>query len=490
MDVVVSSLAAAARAVGRALAGLRPLAILAIGWAVLVVYAYPGYMSFDSCLQLDEARTRQFTDWHPPAMALLWRYVELVVAGPFGMLVLQSVSFLAGAYLLLCRAMSARLAAICACLLLLFPPVSSTMAVIWKDSIMAGQLLLGTALMLSPRRRVKLLGLACLVVASTMRHNALTMTFPLVTLLFVWNVEHVWWKRYGVAIATWLAITVAGQVINSRITVVPQHLWYRTLAPIDIVGTLTYAEPMTDGELRTLLEGTPVVTTEAMQARARSAYNPAFLLDAVWTPQKRMFNEPTTEAERAAIARAWKAIVPTHLGAYLTYRADVFLDVIGLGKAPQGSPIYVWYLDVQDPFRSSHRLAHRAQPGKIQAELQLGMIWLGDSWLFRPYLYLLLALALLGFTVRNRLALALLASALTGEAALFLLGPTSDFRYSFWLVIGTAMTIALVIAQRAGARAAVGAAPTRAAGSASAPRADSVVDHGHEIRSLRPPSEH
>src|ERR1043166_9005219 len=127
---------------GRWLAAWPPLAILVIGWLGFLVYAYPGYMSFDSVWQLREARSGVFTSWHPPAMAMLWRITECVVAGPLGMLILQSVAFLAGAYLLLRRYMPPLAAAVVASLILWFPPVATTLAVIWKDSQMAGYVML------------------------------------------------------------------------------------------------------------------------------------------------------------------------------------------------------------------------------------------------------------------------------------------------------------------------------------------------------------
>ena len=80
-----------------------PAALLALGWLIELVYAFPGYGSFDSQFQLGEARAGVYSDWHPPAMAVLWHYVDRVVAGPLGMLVIQTACFLAGAYLVLRR---------------------------------------------------------------------------------------------------------------------------------------------------------------------------------------------------------------------------------------------------------------------------------------------------------------------------------------------------------------------------------------------------
>src|ERR1044071_126515 len=83
--------------------------ILLLGWLLFMVYAYPGYMSADSIWQLAQARNIEpMSDWHPPMMALIWRFLDWFIAGPVLMLVLQSALFLVGLYALLARVMSGR----------------------------------------------------------------------------------------------------------------------------------------------------------------------------------------------------------------------------------------------------------------------------------------------------------------------------------------------------------------------------------------------
>jgi len=455
MDGVLRWLGVRARAIGRWIVQLQSRAILLIGWLVFLEYAYPGYMSYDSIQQLGEARSGRFGDWHPPAMAALWRLIELVVAGPVGMLVIQSGCFLIGAYLVLMRAMSTRAAAVCASCLLWFPPIGVVMAVIWKDSQMAGFLMLGTGLLCAAARRDRLLGVALLLLASMMRHNAFTMTFPLVVLLFVWRLDSRGWRRYAVGLAVWVAITGMGALFSSRLTRHHDYTWYRSSALIDIVGTLNYAEPISDEQLRPLLEGVRVIPTHDLQQAARRAYNPAWTFDVIWNMERRFFDDPANKPQRLAVVRAWKKIVLGHPYAFLTYRAEIFLHLLGLGPKPPDSPIYVGFSDLQDPFGSAQRALHLASASRIQQKMQLGMLRLGLSSLFHPYLYALLAILLLPFSLRDRLSFALLASGLVGEAALYFVAPTGDYRYSIWLVIVDAAAVMILIARRAGATPAV-----------------------------------
>src|SRR6187551_3493672 len=114
-------------------------AILAIGWLLFLVYSFPGFMSYDSVWQLSQARGLEpINDWHPPLMTFVWRLLDWFIAGPFLMLVIQSLTFLLGLYVVLKQFMRARRAAIVAVLTLLLPQNLIVMAVIWKDSQMAG----------------------------------------------------------------------------------------------------------------------------------------------------------------------------------------------------------------------------------------------------------------------------------------------------------------------------------------------------------------
>lgn len=442
---------------------LRPPIILILAWLGFLVYAYPGYMSFDSVYQLLEARSGEFGDAHPPLMGALWQIVDSVVAGPFGMLVIQTVCFLVGAYLLLARFMSQRAAALCAGGLLWFPPVAAVMAVIWKDSQMAGFMLLGSACLLSERRGLKVIGLLLFVAATAMRHNALSMTFPLVVLLFVWTAKQRWWKRYPIAVGAWVAVVLLAQTLSGALTQSNKkvYLWHDALAIYDITGTLRYAPDIPDDKLAAILEGTPVIPKRDIQGATRRRYRPEDIVEKkrrafgtgiyvtdLWTTTYHFFDVPTTMDQRHAIARAWKQLIPQYPAAYLQYRWNVLVDRIQLHGDDIPSAAYVWFTDVLDPSGSATLIGHSARPSRVQEQLREWMRDLGSTWLFRPYIYLVLTLLFVPLWIRQRTLLAIALSGIAGEAALFVLAPTVDFRYSFWLVVSTLMLVAMLISVR------------------------------------------
>lgn len=436
-----------------------PLAILAAGWVVTVVYAFPGMMTMDSIDQLTEARNGFYTDGHPPAMAALWRIVDAIVAGPFGMLVLQTVAFLAGLYLLLCRAMRTRRAAFVASLLLVFPPILAPMAVIWKDCIMAGFLVLGTACLLAGCRWVRVLGLACLWLATAVRYNTPAATLPLVVLLFRWSDAAIetwkqWLARYAIALAAWLAITVLAFGIGSALTDRKMHVWHSSLALLDIAGTLAEVDgTIPDEQLRQTLAGTEILVDHDIHAAIRKVYIP-WDFEPLIIREGHLWNmpiqgtTPAPAAKRDAIARAFWDVVLDHPGAYLTHRLATFREVLGLAPRNMNGTV----------------MTHRNQFETLVAKLgiAIGSSHLQDflqrkvkriarsSPLFRPWFYLVLSLVLLPLCLRrDRDLTALVLSGLAMEASLFVFAPTPDYRYSHWLVICTCVAIAMLIARRA-----------------------------------------
>src|SRR5262245_29917224 len=163
-------------------------------------------MTADTFEHLGESRTGVYTDGHPPAMDALFWLSEQLVNVPFGLLVIQTLALLVGLYALLRRTFAPERAAWITAALFVFPPIMTTMAVVWKDSLMAAALVGGTVWLLAGRRWW---ALAALFFASVVRYNAFAATFPIVVLLLEWRPGLRWYKRYAIALAAWLAITGA-----------------------------------------------------------------------------------------------------------------------------------------------------------------------------------------------------------------------------------------------------------------------------------------
>ena len=396
------------------------IAILCVGLVGLGLYAYPGFMSFDSVVQLREARAGTYSDWHPPAMAALWRLVEHVVAGPFGMWLLQTSAFLAGVTLILRRSLGELGAAVAAVAILWFPPIAVTMAVVWKDCQMVGYLALGLGLLVHDRR---IASLAVLALATAMRINAFTMTLPLVLVLWQWRPNLVRWRRYALAACAWLAITLVAFGANRALTTTQLHPWYGSLAMFDTVGTLRFSGE-SDAALARDLADAPLDASDHLARRIHDAYSPKNgVFDIV---DAHLMHQPQTDAERAGIADAWRRAVFGHPRAYLWHRWRAYRELL----APVASPVWIGVEPIGADLVAFH-------PAFLLRHLWRQAHDLASSRLMKPWPYLVLAILLAGVVLwrRDILAIAVVGSALVSELALFFLSPTPDFRYSLWLVV-------------------------------------------------------
>jgi hypothetical protein len=444
----------AASWIARRLADAPPLAVVALGCLVVVIYAYPGQMTQDSYDHLREAREGIWTDAHPPLLNLMWRIADFVVAGPFALLTFQVVLFAAGLYLVFRRTFSPRRAAWATTGLFLFPPVMVVLPVICKDAPMAGFLLVGAALLHGERRWIRIAGLVALAAATALRYNTFAATFPLILVSFEWTPGLPWLRRHAIAAAAWLATTLAAFAFSMAITDQKVHFWLSSLAVFDIVGTLTYVdEDIPDPELEKLFAGTEIRVHRDIHGAIRRIYRPANYMQIISENKQPILWElpingyvPAPLPQREALARAFKDVITEHPGAYLEHRFTLMSKVLWLGSwRPAGAVLN----------RKIHLPEYHVQLGLGTgwSRLQHMMTrWLVALWwvvpIFLPWTYALVALLLLPLARRHRDVLALLLSGLGLELSLLPLAATADYRYSHWMVVCTCIAVIALGARR------------------------------------------
>ncbi len=429
---------------------------------ILIIYAFPGQMTQDSFDHMREAREGIYSDAHPPIMNVLWKLCDTIVAGPIGVLVVQSLLLLVGLYLIFRKTFEPRRAAWWTAALFVFPPSLTVMGVIWKDCVMAGLLAVGIAGLLSDLRSRRLLGLAAMFGATAFRYNAFGATLPLVVLLFQWSPGMHWLKRYALATACWLVVTVAAFGVNKALTDKPMYYWNSSLALYDIVGTYAFVdEDLPDSEFETQLAGTELVIKKDIHALIRDVYTPSTYYPILNDPQRTMWNVPINgyvpapEPQRDAISRAWWHTITTYPGAYLKHRITVFSEALGIGTGRgRGVPVKREFRYPQLAWDNG--LATAASP--IQNKLTRLMQYIArHTPFFVPWIYALLSLIMLPLAFRQRDVLAIILSGIFMELTLLPLVHSNDFRYSHWMVLTTTIA-AIVLATRRyrAARAAAG----------------------------------
>src|SRR5690606_35039220 len=167
-------------------------------------------------------RTFEFTDWHPPIMAMVWAPLDRIVPGPAGMLLLQALLYAYAAAKLCASAfprLSRRVPAWLVVLAFsLFPPVMTLTGMIWKDVWTSGFLLLALAHLFLLRdsgtraRRIRhsLTIVLCCLVATAFRHNAMAATAGLLAGMVYLNLALAGtWLRLFTACASGVLASVA-----------------------------------------------------------------------------------------------------------------------------------------------------------------------------------------------------------------------------------------------------------------------------------------
>ena len=418
---------------------------LLAAWLVAIVYAFPGYMNWDASEQETQARSGAYGDGHPPLMAACWRLVEHVVRGPFGMLVVQVSLFLWGLYAVFRLRFRPRTAAVIASALFLFPPILTPMTVVWKDAQMAAFLLAGIMLALRTSWRARGAGLALLFLGVGVRHNA---PFALPSLcLFVavsWGVRR---KLVAAALALGMALLVTGSAlyVNSRIGA-REYWWYRTFAIHDLVGTICLSDPMTDEQVRTALAGIPLLVESDLQRDMCKAYDPRVWFSASFGDH-RVFGQVPDADERKARGAAWKRVVLAHPYEFLAHRWRVMKEVLGLTSSPIWEPVC-------QEFGANHYQMDHLKEIHTQSWFQAAYgglaVRLGRTLAYRPWAYLLVGLAMLGYALRKRdgWLVAILTSGFLYESTYFIGAPSPDFRYSHWMVLCCCIAAVTVFGER------------------------------------------
>ena len=429
--------------VQRVLRSLSPRAVLLVAFGGFLLYGFPGYMSSDSVLQLTEARTGHFSDGNPPLMAAEWWVLDKIICGPVLMLALQGALLLGGLYVLLRRFLDAKPAAWTAGAILLFPPVLVTMAVIWKDSQMAAYLVAGLAALIQPRLRTRLIGVGLLVAACSLRHNAVAAVVPLIAILFEWRQGLPWTKRLLIVVGVTIVVGIGGFGITRVLA--GKHV---KLTPMfnDIAGVIAYTHDRSDDDLKQVLRDVPLAVDHGLQTQCRMlvAMQHGWLVMVGPDP---FFRSPGSEEQWDAVTRSWKELVFGDPVAYLEFHADQFARLLHMTDNDLPGAVWNRFLeaDVQLDW-----IDHDASFSWYQQKLGIGVFYPLDRHtpLFKPYIYVAIALILLVLMCRTALPLALFLSGFLYELSFFPVGVEPEFRYSHWMVTSIVIGTVVLFVQR------------------------------------------
>lgn len=406
-------------------------------WTIWTTFA-PGFMSNDSVMQYQTALSQHYTDSHPAIMSYVWHVSQSLMEGPQGLLALH-ILLLVTAIFVWDAELANRRGRVLIPAMFFLPWILNFAGVLWKDVGMAFALLIAAGLMLNRKRswQLALLGLPFLYYAFAVRHNAILATAPLI---FV--VSYTYLRKYKIASAfvLTLVVSIALWLITSAISygvlkAEKRHLETFLMGDdIAMISAKTGTETLPWVKKDDLIECTkPRILYERAICFIGRGYDPSGSL-VVGIP-----HETTHEM--------WKDAVLAHPLLFAAIRYDAFLYFL---RSPQMAPAYVWQPGIM------HNSMGISLSNPEHAELLEHYIISSQSGifaeLFKPYTWLTLTLLLLLLSAcmapspsRTQIV-ALNLSALGCYASLLAAVPSVDFRYAYWCIIATNLSIIILLA--------------------------------------------
>lgn len=392
---------------------------------------YPGAMTWDSLEQLRQARTGDYGDWHPPAMAFIWSLFIFIKDGPSMMLVFH-ISMLWASTILLYR-LSVRDKWPYGVLFLLIPIlpwVINFEFVIWKDIGMAYSWGVGVAICLYYRSQDKfpryaVAGVLLLFVyGALVRSNSLA-AVPFLFLFFVICVrKKVSMKTAAVVMIGSLVLCVlANMVLNSFLepkkTNPISYVMFDDLIGLKLQGKDVSLGFLTEQE-RSSIASCPHVKENKVGA--------AFCLETDrWAD--------IAQNNFKALSLSWRTALSENLLGYVYYRSQAFLQ---LTRSPFSSNYYISEFRVVEPpyvFESEVREESKVEKIFRKYVRAFSKIFPG---VFKPYVWMLLSIGLIVFfakhsSSKDRALCLLPASGLFYVLSYFPVTPAADLRYVYWL---------------------------------------------------------
>jgi hypothetical protein len=408
---------------------------------VTVLLFQPGYMSLDSTVQLEQARSLEFSDHHPILMSLVWRYLDKLVEGPIGMLVLMSALYWGGLSAIIgTLRWPLWLRAPVLPLVGFYPPVFCIVGAIWKDALMQATLLAALGCFLgyirTRRRALLVVGLLFTAYGLSVRHNGIAAAWPLLALPLL---SAKWMARVRVPLRPFVAALIAA--VGSAVTLIvllkalsPFALkanYWQLIASFDLAGI-----SLQTGEMQ-IDPGSPALSPGIGLREIRRSYSPLNHMTLYNCARRsrakncgRVFVRLDDPVELQALSSNWRRAVREHPRAWLAHRYRVYSEVAGLTRRPAK----LLYLGPRGVAKN-YPLPPRTREMLAWFHSVRGTLW------FRVWLYVsfqgLAVFAALAFYVRtgSALPMALCLSGLSYALSLFIAAGAPDYRYSEWTVM-------------------------------------------------------
>ncbi|MGB0918183.1 MAG: hypothetical protein ACPGU4_11375 [Flavobacteriales bacterium] len=420
----------------------------------------PGSMGYDALSQWYQLNgIIPISDWHPPIMVHIWKFLNQFIEGPLSMLVLQLALYWCGLALTVkgfFSQQSNKLNIVVLAIIGFFPVTWLQLGSVWKDALMLSALLFAFGLFMhatslkasgkKPYWIFLLIGLA-LVLSCGTRHNAFFAVIPLVCLM-VFELSP---KRLGAAGKLLMSgvVLVVTLFVSSQIN----RVGVEDKNPYLINQLVLWNVAGISVELDTMLvpnqafknpEGIQI--EELKTHYSQSSNNSLVFTSGIINPA--IWNDETIGKQ--FLAEGLQEIV-SHPKAYLKIRLQFLKKFMGIGVwMPYMAYIFeTKFWDGDDLLElNNYRVKNQSVLIKIEQELVSRMSHFGFYNVVPYMVALLVSLLYLIFKYKGTRRKSLIALGLSGVfywLPYLIIAPSNDFRYHNWTILVTIIICSYLI---------------------------------------------
>lgn len=419
--------------------------ISCVGFLLSLAVFFPGFMSTDSIYQYSQAISGNFSDWHPPLMAMWWRSLLVLSNGPLPMLVWQQ-GLLWGSLFSLAVTFKDKKFSFLVPLLGFLPFIYNFSGVIWKDVEMGLSWLFSVSIFMFInkqqvpsiwRRLLIVVAFALLFYGAAVRANAFFGLPPLIYLALTSIKSSTDFKKL-------IFLSILGTIL--------------TIGSVSILnGSVTRSKPITYmffDDLNAYYRSTGInlfpLTLElpdaAIDACSTQTFGTFFCFqEQGWKPSS--FNISSFSADNVpSIKDQWKSLVIHHPAIYLKNRFSMFFTLL---RSPSEEPYYIWQQGVD------LNVYNISQPDALKTLSNITFIYVNSirnelPFLFKPYFWLMLNFFMLGVSLKIKSFQQQESILLSFSSLMYIVGyipitAQADFRYVYWSVIASCIAILILL---------------------------------------------
>ncbi len=407
--------------------------LLSLGIAALF---YPGFMSYDTLHALHEARDGVTDSMWPPMVSYIWRAVDVVSLNPSAMHFSQTFVLLFSIFAIVYSFTKKTIYATFFLLIYLtIPVILGSIAVIWKDVLMAAFFLAGFAVITYMSRRKKKSEIIALSILTTIllflgicsRHNGITAAVP----LYFYLALVICSKYHKPILRFWGGVFLLGAVLTGVSFIAKVQMDHYSLPSFDrlpsstnffirSVRVLDIAGASLCLDINLLDKIAPSTSLEEI----RKDYDPRHI-----NLSKRLLDRVPLDHR---IDKLWWAVALHHPLCFLSNKFQLTKYLIGANSGPQ--------FIITQPSIDPNEYGYSLPKSKLRDSVVGYIVNASQFWFFRPwFLYLISFICLIYLIVKRALtsgSITIFLSSIFYMGSLVIFGNAADARLPFYTTTG------------------------------------------------------